>query len=168
VTGRPTRPVEAYPPADPTELPPPPPPGAEGEAAAIAASPASAKAAERPRAEVASLRFLDPGALSRAVPLAHPFEHEGGVVDVVTVRRLTVAEVGAVMERYGADDQIELFDFYAAMSGLPAAVLRGLIDDDGAEVVAAARPLLPRLATALFFPSISEAGAATPSAPSVP
>lgn len=165
MTGRPTKPLDAYPVAD--EAVPLPPPGAEGEPVAPAApAPTAEGAAARPAPEVAVLRFIDPAAVRREVPLGFPFEHEGQVVSAITVRRLNTAEVGAIIDRYAPDDTLDLYDFYAAMTGLPAPVLRGLIDDDAVEVRAAANPFLP-LGVRQAPPSspTSETGAATPSSP---
>lgn len=81
------------------------------------------------------------------------------------------------MERYGEDDPFDLYDFLAAMTELPAPVLRGMMADDGAEVLIAGRPFLPPFVEAVLFrtapnattvaPS-SEAGGATRSAPLAP
>lgn len=143
-----------YPRADLPELPP---SGALGEPAPAAAKPV------RPPAAIAALHFLDPDAVRTVVPLRFPFTLDGADVREVTIRRLAVGEVGRIVEGLGEDDPLDLYDFYAAMTGLPASVLRGLLDDDGAEVADAARPLLPRLAEAVFFSRISGTGDATPS-----
>lgn len=151
----PTKPMESYPVADPSELPLPPPPGAEGEPGAAPAAPVERQARA---AEMAVLQFLDPAAIEREVPLSFPFMHEGREVRDIRIRRLAVAEVGAIMERHGAEDPVDLYEFYEVMCGLPAAVLRGLIDDDGYEVLNVARPLLPRFAERMFFGQTSAPG----------
>jgi hypothetical protein len=154
----PDRPLAEYPVVPPEELPVAPPAGALGEPAP---TPDAAPALPQPkRDEVAALQFLEPAAIERVVPLAFGFVHEGQEVRSVTVRRLSVAGVGAVMEKFGPDDDIDVYAFYAAMTGLPAAVLRGMIDDDGAEVIAAARPMLPRFAEGMFFGRTSAPGEA--------
>lgn len=140
---KPSRPLVEYPDTEPADVPPPPPPGLPGEPAAIPAG--SSRAAPRPAPEAAALRFLDAEARSASIPLEHPFLWQEREVRAIDVRRLTVAEVGAVVESAGGMGEVDLYDFYAAMTGLPAPVLRGLDDDDGASFVAAARPFLPRL-----------------------
>lgn len=112
------------------------------------------------------LDFVDPAAMRSRVALRHPFRLDGRVVDSVEVRKLSAGEVGRIVGDRGQDDRIELYEFYAVMTGLPASVLRGLPDDDNGAVVDAARPFLPRLAQALFFGPTSEPGDATPSSPS--
>ncbi|GJD93348.1 hypothetical protein [Methylobacterium iners] len=154
---RPTRPLSEYPTA---ELPPPPPEGALGEAAS-ATLPTAAE--PPPPAEVAILRFLDPGSISKEVPIRYAFEWEGREVRSIQVRRLAVAEVGAVIAAMPEGMPYDLYLFLAAMTGLPAPVLRGLIDDDGAELLAAARPFLPRIVEEMFYSPSSAPGASTPS-----
>ena len=161
---RPTRPLDAYPTV--TELPPLPPEGAPGEDAA----PAPARA-DRPPPKVAVLRFLDPAARERRIPLKHPFVWDEEEVREIVVRRLNVAQVGLVMESYADDDPINVYDFLAAMTGVPAPVHRGMDPEDGEEVMTAARPLLPRYLDAILFRSPMAAtkaagsgtGGATPS-----
>lgn len=77
------------------------------------------------------------------VTLKHPFRRAGVVVDTITVRRLRIGEVDGVLRRVGAT-KVSLFDIYAQMTGLPAPVLRGLIDEDGDAVTDAAYRFLPR------------------------
>lgn len=120
------------------------------------------KAKVRPPAETARLKFLDPSAVSKEVALRYPFEWGGREVRTVAVRRLTVAEFGAIVgERDVAD--LTLYDFYAAMTGLPADVLRGLIDEDGDEVSGACGPFLHPIIRAAFSVQIPESGGATQS-----
>lgn len=101
--------------------------------------PAMASAAKRERE---TLQFRTPAL--NAIPLKYPFDHSTlGAVEAVTVRRLTVGEVGEILdERVG--DVPDNFDIYARMTGLPAPVLRGLMDVDGEEVVNACFDFLPR------------------------
>lgn len=158
---RPSKPLDAYPDAGP-EIPAPPPEGAPGEALGQASS--AVIPAPKPF-EVAVLRFLDPAAISATVTLEFPFEWEGREVRQITIRRLVTAEVGAVMAAIPDGEDYDVHVFIAAMTGLPAPVLRGLIEDDGAEVIARARPLLPRKVVAALFSPITEPGEATPSPP---
>lgn len=139
---RPDRPLASYPDAPRQELPP---AGLPGEAEAQPPTPR-----EAPGRPVAELRFLDVGAIRETVPLTYPFELDGLEVHDVTLRRLSVAEVGSLMDGFGPDDPFDIWDFLAVMSGLPAPVLRGLVDDDGAEVLARGRPLLPRSVRLIF------------------
>lgn len=105
----------------------------------------------RSRPQVAVLRFLDPASLERRITLRFPFEWEGREVRAIVVRRLVVAEVGEIMGAYDEDEPVDLYDFLAAMTGLPAPVLRGMQADDGEEVLTAGRPLLPRYIDAILF-----------------
>ena len=134
-----------------------PPAGAPGEATAQAVVPA------KPAAR-AALKFLSPGNMSATHTLAHPFELDGANIAVVTIRRLTLGEVGEIISQ----GSIELYDFYAAMTGLPVAVLRGLEGDDGQELLEACDPFLPRLALELFAAPTPPAGGASPSSPAAP
>jgi hypothetical protein len=77
------------------------------------------------------------------VTLKHPFRRAGVVVDTIIVRRLRIGEVDGVLRRVGAT-KVSLFDIYAQMTGVPAPVLRGLIDEDGDAVTDAAYRFLPR------------------------
>lgn len=123
-----------------------PPEGADGEAVSIPKPPL-----------VAALDFLDPAALSKTVPLDFPFRWEGREVREIVVRRLAVAEIGAVVAKIG--DTPDLFAFYAAMTGFPPEVLRGLRDE---AVIEACTPFLPQLARALFFSPTPDAGGDSP------
>ena len=119
-----------------------PPPGLPGEPAdASAATPA----AKPDPVKIAVLRFLDPASVSKTVAVKFPFAYrgEGGEeieVSAVPVRRLSVAEVGAIITGKTADT-LDLFEFYAAMTGLPTEVLRAMPSDE--EVVDECRPFLP-------------------------
>ena len=75
------------------------------------------------------------------VPLQYPFVREGRAVDSITVRRLTVGEVGDVLDSLPPD--FDNHDIYAVMTGLPAPALRGLVDVDGDKVMAVAYDFLP-------------------------
>lgn len=111
----------------------------EGGAAPAAEGPQHSPAKGK---ETARLAFAGGAVWSKDVPLAFPFEWEGRVVDKITVRRLTTAEMGDVVARSGQD--FDQFDVFAAMTGLPAAVLRGLEAGDGDEVTGVAWDFLPR------------------------
>lgn len=98
-------------------------------------------ASSRPRK---ALRFTS-GEFSKNVPLQFPFEDdELGVVTAIIVRRLSVGEVGEILdERTG--EEVDNFDIYARMTSTPAEVLRGLMDVDGEEVSRVCFDFLPRL-----------------------
>ena len=68
----------------------------------------------------------------------------GKVIDTITVRRLPVGSIGDLIESLPSDRH-DNFDIYAAMTGLPAPVLRGLIDVDGEQVAGACFDFLPRV-----------------------
>lgn len=135
----PNKPIDAYPPVAPTEQPVLPPVDPDG---AVPVPPA-ADAEQAAPLPVERLAFR-PGAkpLSEDVLLDWPFEWQGRVVDRVTVRRLTVAEVGDLADS-GDLQRLGMWAFYAAQTGLPAGVLRGLIEDDGDRVTDANRRFLP-------------------------
>jgi hypothetical protein len=107
-----------------------------GPSATTAPSPSA------PPMSAAQLKFTGEKKWTVVVPLEFPFEHEGRLVEVVTVRRLTVAEMGALANARG--DQVTLWDAYAAMTGLPEAVLRGMEAGDGAAVTDITYDFLPR------------------------
>lgn len=79
----------------------------------------------------------------RIVQLAHPFRRAGGEVRSIEVRRLRIGEIDTILRNMG-DRPVSLFDIYAQMCGVPIAVLRGLVDEDGDAVTAAAFDFLPR------------------------
>ena len=137
------RPANAFPPG--SQMPELPPEGLPGEPKAEPA----AVAVERPKAEVAKLRFLDPSAVMKTVPLKYPFAYEGedgAEIEVreITVRRLSVAEVAEIFRAARGRDDIDLFPFYAAMTGLTPQVLRAIPDDEG--VIETCVPFLPQAA----------------------
>ncbi|WP_311272394.1 MULTISPECIES: hypothetical protein [unclassified Rhizobium] len=78
-----------------------------------------------------------------SVPLKHAFRMDGKVVDKIVVKRLTLGQVDAFVRR-AASASFSTFDIYAVMTGMPASVLRGLVDEDGDAVVDAAYDFLPR------------------------
>lgn len=118
-----------------------------GEPAQLEANELTAsKAVTLPEADdlppVATLEFVN-SAHQQEVPLKHPFKWKGRVVDVVTVKRLTLGQVDIFVRR-AAKTSFSTFDIYAEMTGLPADVLRGLVDEDGDAVVDVAYDFLPR------------------------
>lgn len=104
------------------------------------------KADTPPEAEelpaVARLEFVN-STHQQEVPLKYPFKWKGQVVAVVTVKRLTLGQVDIFVRR-AAKTSFSTFDIYAEMTGLPAEVLRGLVDEDGDAVVDVAYDFLPR------------------------
>ncbi len=90
----------------------------------------------------ASLVFTGGKTWSKDVPLDFPFEWDGREVTSITVRRLTTAEMGDVVGRAGSN--FDQWDVFAAMTGLPADVLRGLEAGDGDAVTGVAWDFLPR------------------------
>lgn len=94
---------------------------------------------------------------SKAVPLQYSFEHPAlGFVDVITVRRLSVGEVGDMLDER-PDNMPDFFDIYERMTGIPAPVLRGLVDVDGEAVTGVCFDFLPRL----YRPILSDALSST-------
>ncbi|WP_020179776.1 phage tail assembly protein [Methylopila sp. M107] len=99
-----------------------------------------------PKPEVADLAFTGKRVRSRTVDLAFPFEIDGRIVDSVTIRRLNgfeIAELAGVVIK--ADGGFDRYEVFAAMTGLPAPVLRGLDQDDGVDVLAVCQDFLPRV-----------------------
>lgn len=91
--------------------------------------------------EVAALDFVG-GPPGVDIVLDHPFRLAGRVIDRVRVRPLTLGETGAVVSDSG--DAIDVMSFYAAMTGLPVAVVRALPGRDGDRVTRAGYDFLPR------------------------
>lgn len=92
---------------------------------------------------IAALKFLK--AMDQSVALDFPFEHpELGAVEAVTVRRLTVGQMGDILDRRDPKSP-DLFDIYAIMTGLEADVLRGLEAKDGERVTGVCFDFLPPL-----------------------
>lgn len=133
-----------------------PPDGAEGEPQG-----ARRQATVAAEEDVAALAFLSPGAMSKTIPLEWPFAFGGVEYHSVTARRLSYAEVARVYERAkDADGEVKLIEFYAEMTGLPAAVIRGLESGDGHAVIEGCHPFLPRQLRADGSPSTSQSGGA--------
>jgi len=157
VSNTPGRPLDQYPDAETGSLPPPPPEGMAGEPQE-AAAPAKPAAMLR---EIAALDFLDPAAVRREEPFVHPFRLDGREVRGFTARKLTLGEVGRIVEAMRADEDADLIVFYEVMTGLPAAVIRGLIEEDGQKLVDTCYPFLPRVAQTLISLQTPEAGDAS-------
>lgn len=95
---------------------------------------------ERP---IAALSFLK--SMTQVIPLDFPFEHPAlGPVEVVTVRRLTVGQMGDILDRRDRNAP-DMFDIYAIMTGLEADVIRGLEATDGERVTGVCFDFLPPL-----------------------
>jgi len=94
----------------------------------------------RPPLPAERLKFMRDAQV--AVPLEYPFERDGVLVETITLRRLTVIEVGEVLD--ALPENFDFYDIYAAMADQPAAVLRGLIDVDGEKVAEVGYSFLPR------------------------
>ncbi|MCO5083410.1 MAG: phage tail assembly protein [Rhizobiaceae bacterium] len=118
-------------------------PAAPAETPAASAATAARPVVKVPVREVAELEFTGAKKPWRDIPLEYPFPFGGREVTEIRVRRLTVSEVGDLLETV-PDDRPDNFDIYAVMAGLPAPVLRGLIDVDGERVVGACWDFLPR------------------------
>jgi hypothetical protein len=133
-----------------------PPEGAEGEPFA---RPQAAPAATQE--DVAALVFLEPGAMTKTIPLEYGFVFGGVEYRSVTARRLSYAEVARVYERAkDAEGEVKLIEFYAEMTGLRAAVIRGLEGGDGHAVIEGCHPFLPRQLRTVGSPSTSQSGGA--------
>ena len=138
MSSKPVKPIEDYPIADPADMPPLPPQGVDGE-------PGNSVPAKRMSREIAVLQFVDPDAVRKRVPLQFHFWWEGMLIDAITVRRLAVAEVGLITEEMIESGDFDLYRYYEAMTGLPAPVLRGMIEEDGEAMLDAVTPFLPRI-----------------------
>lgn len=97
----------------------------------------------RPAPEVAQLTFVGEAKPFREVRLLFPFLWEGSRVDVITVQRLTVHQLGAFFDTLPEDGGYDRMEVYGLMCGLPAAVLRALPDADGTRVTGACFDFLP-------------------------
>lgn len=97
---------------------------------------------DRPNTEPVAAVLQFRGVREKAVPLEFDFDYEGHHVTEIVVRRLSTAELGAVVDRLGSS--FTQWDLFEAMTGFPAAVLRALDSVDGAEVTEVAHAFLPR------------------------
>lgn len=104
---------------------------------ASAAAPAIAKV----EAEIEELEFLG-DVHQRQISLQYPFRFKGNEVHAITVQRLRIGDVDRFIQR-ARGGSFSTFDIYAAMTGLPVGVLRGLIDVDGDAVTEACFDFLP-------------------------
>lgn len=95
-----------------------------------------------PAREVEKLAFSR--SVATTVPLEFAFDHpELGHIASVIVRRLTVGQVGDILDRRSRTSAPDLYDIYAEMTQLPAPVLRGLEAGDGGRVVEVCWDFLP-------------------------
>ncbi len=103
-----------------------------------------------PVREIAQLDFVDP--IMRLVPLDFPFRWDGQIVENIPVRRLSAGQVDQFLKDH--PNGFSSFDVYAAMTGYPAAVLRGLIAEDSEKVTDAALDFLaPAIRRAFDMPA---------------
>lgn len=106
---------------------------------------ATAETSQEKEVEIAELDFLsEPETRVSRVPIDHAFNWEGKKIDAIYVRRLTVAQVGQLASKLQGR-AFDRYDIYAAQTGLPAAVLRGLLDDDGDAVTEKCQDFFPRV-----------------------
>jgi hypothetical protein len=87
---------------------------------------------------VAALDFVDER--GKTIKLDHPFRLDGRLIEAIEVRRLPLQALSALVS---SGRHTDLYEVYAEMAGLPAAVLRGLDADDGVKVTEAAWDFLP-------------------------
>ncbi|MCO5083093.1 MAG: hypothetical protein M9955_15740 [Rhizobiaceae bacterium] len=97
---------------------------------------------KNPSREIAQLEFVGRKPIE-TVPLEYPFLLAGETISEIRVRRLPIGEVGDLIDSLPAG-RIDNFEIYAAMTGLPAPVLRGLVDVDGEKVTGVCWDFLPR------------------------
>ena len=125
-----------------------PPPGSPDYARKNGTAAAASEAADLPADApplVAVLDFVKPRCTP--IPLDHPFRLDGRLIESITVKRLEMEAVNALVAK---DRYRDLYEIYAEMTGLPAAVLRGLDGDDGDRVTGAAWDFLPRILRTVF------------------
>ncbi len=107
------------------------------------------KPPEAPKADARASRVIEQlnfgGADRRVVPLNFPFDHpDYGRVTEITVRRLSVGEVGELIDNL-PKGQPDNFWIYARQTGFAEEVLRGLVDIDGEAVTDVCFDFLPRV-----------------------
>ncbi|WP_146617396.1 hypothetical protein [Agrobacterium sp. MS2] len=78
----------------------------------------------------------------KIVHLAHPFRWKGDIKTEIIVQRLRIGDVDRFIRRAGLGS-FSTFEVYAEMTGFPASVLRGLVDEDGDAVTDACYDFLP-------------------------
>lgn len=114
---------------------------------------AEEKPAPKPPPPVEKLEFGGGKPREKTVPLEYPPKWQGELVTAIPLRRLTGAEVDALLTEKGGEPTT--FDLFAVMTGYPAAFLRGLDSDDRDRLVEEALDFLPR---ALRPESVSPSG----------
>jgi len=108
------------------------------------AAPVERKTVSPAARPIERLAFAEPPRVT--VPLQYPFNHPVlGYVTTIHVHRLTVGEVGELLDARQNSPSPDNFDIYAAQTGIPAPILRGLIDVDGEEVADKCYDFLPRV-----------------------
>ncbi|PZA12479.1 hypothetical protein DNX69_10925 [Rhodopseudomonas palustris] len=135
-------PIDAEPALKPVLPPPGSPDYARNSGVTEAPAETAAKMQSEPPPLVAVLQFQSGDLRSKRFQLDWPFELDGVTIDAITVRRLPMVTVNNLVasERYR-----DLYEIYAEMTGLSAAVLRGLDSDDGELITGACWDFLPRL-----------------------
>lgn len=113
-----------------------------GAGETVKTAPASSSGRQSP--EVADLEFVGEALPLTEIPLHYPFRWAGETVSTITVRRLTVAQMGAFWDGLPDDGAYERSDLYGVMCGLPGKVIRALPDVDGSRVTRACFDFLPR------------------------
>lgn len=101
-----------------------------------------AVASTMPADPIEELDFVGDAHL-KVVPLAHPFRWKGDIKTEIVVQRLRIGDVDRFIKRAAAGS-FSTFEVYSAMTGFPASVLRGLVDEDGDAVTDACYDFLPR------------------------
>lgn len=94
---------------------------------------------------VAALDFV--AGRSHVIALDYPFRLDDKLIEAIEVKRLSMR---AVSDLVATDRHRDLYEIYAEMTGLPAAVVRGLDADDGDRVMEAGWRFLPRVIRPLF------------------
>lgn len=113
----------------------------DNSTAPVAPDASAAPETKRQPMPAARLKFLRDTQVE--VPLEFPFEWEGQIVEKIVIRRLTVGEVGDLVD--SLPGTFDNYDVYAAMCGLPGEVLRGMIDQDAEKLIEVGYDFLPRM-----------------------
>jgi hypothetical protein len=137
MTTRPDKPIESYPVVAEADRPTLPPADAPPPAGETTAAPA-----DKPL-PFERLSFVAGKSVEEVVPLDFPFKWQGRTVASVTVRRLAAFEVAQVAESEEFASA-GMWAIYGTQSGLPAGVIRGMMEDDCDRVVEVNRRFLPR------------------------
>lgn len=101
-------------------------PAATGEPAATAPKQAAPS--------VAHLEYVGTEKPFTVIPLRYPFRWNGLTISEITIRALTVQEIGHFMDGLPDQDAYQRTDLYGAMCGLPGDVIRALCGVDGRRV----------------------------------